>query len=82
MKTSLKAGLNEEENKRLEASYTAGRFFIERLKLVLNNKIKESYESSIKKANYDIPSWDRLQADGIGYQRALKEVLSLLFDKK
>lgn len=82
MKTSLKAGLNEEESKRIESSYLAGKFFIERLKLVLENKIKDSYESSIKKANYESPSWPYLQADRVGYERALKEVISLLFDKK
>ena len=82
MKTSLKVGLSKEEGERLEKSYVAGKYFIDRLKLVLDNKIKESYESSIRKNNYSNPSWAYLQADKVGYERALKEVISLLFDKK
>jgi hypothetical protein len=43
------------------------------------NKTLRTHQSEARKANnYDKPSWECFQADSIGYQRALDEVIELL----
>lgn len=53
-----------------------------RLKEILEEKI-EAKRGDVRKNNtYDSPSWALVQADAIGYERALSEVISLIFDDK
>jgi hypothetical protein len=41
-------------------------------------KQRKSYEDRISKNSYDSPNWAALQADGIGYERAINEIIALL----
>lgn len=48
------------------------------MKKRLEELISESNRTSINKKSYESPSWPYLQADSVGYERALREVISLL----
>lgn len=45
---------------------------------VLQEKLKTVEKTSVSKAEYESPSWPYLQADHVGYMRALREVIELL----
>lgn len=51
---------------------------ISRLSDIINDKLAESARENLKKTNYDSPSWAMMQADHIGYTRALNELLPYL----
>jgi hypothetical protein len=53
-----------------------------RLKELLEDKITSNRNTSRSNNTYDSPSWALLQADSIGYERALFEVISLIYDEK
>ena len=50
----------------------------ERLTSILDQRIEGSVSEQLKKSAYDCPNWAYAQADAIGYQRALREVIELL----
>jgi len=52
-----------------------------RLEELLLDKIRISTTVKRKKEGYDSPNWAYAQADVIGYERALQEVISLISDK-
>lgn len=48
----------------------------DRLKEICEDEIKSSF--SLSKSQYDSPNWQMLQADAIGYKRAMEKIISLL----
>lgn len=44
----------------------------------LEDKSKECRAASMSKACYEKPAWAQLQADSIGYQRALEDIKKIL----
>ncbi len=78
MKTSWKAGLSVDRKKELEMEFSGSGFLRERLIKLLQDKIDSSTKESRLKITYESPNWSLLQADNVGYQRALEEVISLL----
>lgn len=74
MKLSLTNGLDKDQHKGLENSFNNAGVFRERLKEVLEDRAKQS----LKPTQYDKASWPYLQADSIGYTRALQEVINLI----
>lgn len=44
----------------------------------IQHRIEQSVKSSDSSSKYEIPNWDRYQADQVGFRRALREILSLL----
>lgn len=44
----------------------------------LTKRIETNVLASEKKDKYDLPSWAELQADSIGYRRAMRELIKLL----
>lgn len=82
MKTSLTAGLTKEKATEVRSEFVHSVHLRERLIDVLNGK-KASYRSEVtSKTSYDSPSWPYFQADSIGYERAIDEIISLLMSKK
>jgi len=69
---------SEEEKEAIQRDFDAALRAFERLEEILRRKIKEG--SSEK--DYENPSWAFLQADRIGYNRAIKEVISLITRKE
>lgn len=78
MKTSLKAGLSAERKKELESDFKSSVFYRQRMKELCAKKIEALRSELRTKESYDSPSWAYRQADLMGYERALHEVMSLL----
>lgn len=81
MKTSLTAGLDVERKKEVEANFKASALFRETLEKHLRSKIETARKTTRTKEAYADSSWAFRQADGIGYERALFDVISLLSSK-
>ena len=78
MKTTLTAGLSAQTKEEVKASFSAGVAFRIQLSRVLDKKINANKDQTLSKEAYEKPSWAYLQADAVGYERALREVISLL----
>lgn len=82
MKTSITAGLNPAEAEEVEADFRASPRLRERLAYLLEEKMRAKRAYVRKDEHYEKPSWAMLQADALGYERALSEVISLLQSKE
>lgn len=79
MKTAWTAGTKDaERNKEIRASFAAGLVLRKRLKELLMRKIEASLKARSLEEGYDSPNWALKQADASGYERAMREVLSLI----
>lgn len=76
MKTAWTKGLDEQLKKDVEASFKSSTIVRKRLTELCEEKVAAS--QSTDKTQYDSPNWTYMQADNIGYRRALKEIISLL----
>lgn len=78
MKTAIVKGLDLKEAEEMRQSFVAGAFLRKRIRELLKEKADTSVAASRSKDGYNNPSWAYLQADAIGYQRAMHEIISLL----
>lgn len=78
MKTTITKGLEAEKAKEVKAEFLSSAILRERLRHLLNEKITTNRTATTSKDAYGIPNWAYLQADAVGYERALNEVISLL----
>lgn len=78
MKSNLTAGLEPQQKEEVVASFKASGLIRERLTTILEKKIQSSKTNKVSVETYSNPSWAYLQADANGYERAIKEVISLL----
>ena len=77
MKTVWTASVKDRQVKEdIKASFKASTVVRRRLKEMCQGKVESSF--SLSKDSYDCPNWTYKQADTVGYQRALKEIMSLL----
>jgi hypothetical protein len=81
MKTSLTKGLDEAKAGEVLQEFAASALFRERVIAVLKEKVATAATASRSKERYTEPSWALYQADSIGYERAIYEVISLLSNK-
>lgn len=49
-----------------------------RLKQMLIDKIEETRSANLTKDKYDCPNWAYLQADAVGYERALRYLINVI----
>ena len=82
MKASWTKGLEPDVIKEIKGDYISSRLVRKRLTKILEDKIKESYTNSILKSSYENPNWALKQADNVGFERALKEVIELITDNE
>ena len=77
---SLKKLLKKEDAEAYEEYYhqAATKAIRKLLAEELNKRIDTNVLASEKKDKYDLPSWAELQADSIGYRRAMRELIKLL----
>ncbi len=68
---------NWEKNKQ---EFEESKAFRRLLSEMLVDKIRVKHSEMREKAKYEIAHWPYFQADGMGYDRALNEILSLLED--
>lgn len=78
MKTTWTAGLTPEGKKEITADFISAFSLRKRLDKLLSDKIDSAHRESLSKEGYASPSWGLSQADKIGYERALREVISLI----
>lgn len=82
MKTSWIAGCTPEETQIIRSDFKGSIYIRKRLETLLQEKINSSMSSTRKKDCYASASWPYLQADAVGYERALTEVISLILDQE
>lgn len=78
MKTVVTKGLNEQEQMEIRQEFIASAHLRKRLITLMNERIDSARTKCISSSSYENPSWAYLQADNVGYERALKEVISIL----
>lgn len=80
MKTLWTKGLIKEDELELRGEYINAHLVRKRLTKLIEDKISTASKSSMSKEGYDCPNWAYKQADKVGYNRALAEVISLICD--
>lgn len=78
MKTILLKGLNDKQVDEMRQMFAASANIRQHIISVLKEKINTSNKNTRSKDAYNVPNWAYLQADGVGYERALVEVIGLL----
>ena len=79
MKTNWIAGLKDQDRKdEIRQSFNASIVMRKRLMELLEKKMKESWVSSLAEGSYERPNWALEQADARGYERAMREIMSLI----
>lgn len=81
MKTSLVSGLSPQDAEEISLAFKASARLRERLIYVLENKLENDKKTLRSRDAYVNASWPYLQADAIGYERAISELISLLSSK-
>lgn len=82
MKTAWTNGLSPEKKEEMRKDFYASSLIRDRLTKILNDKIDARRKGSTLESSYDNPNWALLKADSTGYERALLEVISLIFNEK
>lgn len=78
MKTSLKVGLSAQQKEELEKDFNSCPLLREQLTRICLKKIEAMRTEARGKDGYESPNWAFKQADAVGYERALHELMSLL----
>lgn len=78
MKTALKAGLTNIQKEELEKDFNSCPLLREQLVKICEKKVNAARTDARSKDGYDSPNWAFKQADVVGYERALHEIMSLL----
>jgi hypothetical protein len=81
MKTSLTAGLTPQQKSEIVSSFLASARLRERLINVLTDKLDARRRELRQTTSYENANWAYTQADLIGYERAVYELISLLSSK-
>lgn len=76
------AGLSKEEAAALVRRLKDSEEVFLRLSYILDQRLKDSVNKQMASQSYDKPSWPYFQADCVGYQRAMKEILTLITERK
>lgn len=78
MKSVWTAGLEPDIAKEIVGDFKSSLLVRKRMKKLLEDKIEANRKTLRDKMNYDNASWAYQQADGVGYERALFEIISLI----
>lgn len=81
MKTEWTSGLKPDAKKEIVEDFNSVPALRARLIDILEKKIRSNASSRTSTDAYALPSWPMFQADGVGYERALRQVISLLESK-
>jgi len=68
----------KDQKKQLEAKIREAREVLNVLDKIVEEKNDSSRKHSLEIKNYDNASWPYLQADAVGYQRALEQIRTYL----
>ena len=78
MLSSWTKGLDKDVARELRENFLHSSATRKRLGVILRNKMEENLKNQLLKGGYDTPNWSQLQADAVGYNRALQEILKLI----
>ncbi len=78
MKKSWFEGVETDKVQEIRGDFKSSLVTRNRLKELLKKKIESARTASLTKDGYEVANWAFKQADGIGYERALKEVIDLI----
>jgi hypothetical protein len=78
MKTVWTKGLTPEQAIACRGDFVGAAPLRERLTALLEAKANEKRKATRSGNSYDNPNWALVQADAIGYEKALYEVISLI----
>ena len=80
MNTAWTKGIRKgsQEDKDIRSSYAESFIIRKRLAQVLKDKTESKMKAAMSNDAFDSPSWAFLQAESIGYAKAMKEIISLL----
>lgn len=78
MKTVFFSNENEKDAEEIRHSFVHATRMRQKLQEILKAKIDASNKTVRTKDAYGIANWAFLQADAVGYERAMQEVISLL----
>lgn len=81
MKTVWTKGLNKEDAEEIRQIYVGSARFRAKLTELLTEKANSRRAGALSEESYVNPNWAYVQADSIGYERALKEIISLISEK-
>lgn len=82
MKIAITKGLNEQESDEMRQAFAHAVYLRKRVIKLLNEKITVNNKATRTKDAYGIANWAFLQADAVGYERAMQEVIGLLTYEK
>lgn len=82
MKVTWTKGMTKDAADEFRKEFINATRFRTRLREILEDKSDTKRRESFKNASYDSPSWAYQQADAIGYEKALSEIISLILDEK
>jgi hypothetical protein len=78
MKSTWVKGLSPQEKLDCESEFRAAARLRERLKGLLEEKVDIARTKARSGNTYDSPNWSLVQADSIGYERAIFEIISII----
>jgi len=78
MKTAWTKGVSKDAADELRKEFVAASRFRERLRHLLDEKSNSKRTETLASNGYENPNWALVQADAIGYEKALKEIISLI----
>ena len=81
MKTVWTLNLPEHKQEEIRKEYASSPVLRERLHKLLLDKQETARVGARSKIKYESASWPYYQADAIGYERAISEVISLIITK-
>lgn len=82
MKTSFTKGLTGQALIDVKADYVGAFQFRKRLAAIMQDKADSKRKATVAGSSYDNPNWALVQADAIGYERAISELISLILEEK
>lgn len=81
MKTVWTINLSEQQQEEVRKEYASSPVLRERLNRILSDKLETARTAARSRIKYESASWPYYQADMIGYERAISEVISLIITK-
>lgn len=79
---TLTRNVSGEKLEIIEESFAEAKTFLTELQSLMEARLAEKVKASEANQNYESPSWALIQADNVGYRRALREIMNLFVDNK
>jgi len=80
MKASWLNGLEKQREIDVRQNFKESLVLRRRLTEMLSDIIESGRKTQVSKGLYDTPNWPLLQADRVGYERAIRDIIDLISD--